>query len=303
MSLQIQPFPRDILCEITQYIKTPNDINSLALTCRDFRQTAEKVYGLFRRSLSITAVIKKLDNQFIQNNSPRLIGENLDLPILFSDKINPQKITYHEIKSYENNLVKSSQKTAKIFNDFKEHLIDCLSDLGAEYLNNITISNDLLIFSNCTDIFKRAANRERYFTRIWPNVLVSLRRLTDLKENYGIKPEPLLPCVSLQCLGVRVPSFDRYLPCALFLGKRLNDRVVFSFKEKEIILICIVLQQCVSNGVTELSFEERLLQALESPLLYNPSYCPFSFSEEQQKKIFGKFKEEYKRSFQIEKRQ
>jgi hypothetical protein len=328
----------DILpIEMISCIFTFCDVKSIiavSLVSQQFKNIMNKTNDLKCRCMLLGTIMKYYNDQ-IPDKLEQIVcgnvfgvwyeGDSVHNSLYYDDIkkfINPlsewpsiKKITHGDIKNFINSINHGSEKEmSKIFDAFKEDMIDSLCDssfvdslipFDTSYIQN----NNRTQLMRVDDILQKAQKREKGDLFLYPNSIQlvgengvndsSGRRFGNYGTAGGILPSLPTWITSKKCdnwsrhhyerLGGYC-AIDEYLPAELFLGIKEGDSITFQFKDKEIKVFC----KQEKYRYPGLNFEERVLKLASGyGGVCSPSYYTPPLSEEEQKKKLKEFHDKY----------
>jgi len=300
--------PNEIILEIFTYNDDVKSIINLGLVSHRFNEVVYLTHENKIRCLLLGKILLDYHNQIFVLED-RLIQD--------TEPVHPsiKKITNKNIDEYLDKVNKSQSKGLfNVFNNFKEDIIDALSD--TEYLGTInpyhlTIPENSNCLFNLDDILDKAMVREKGDLFLYPNSmnLVGTEGIDDKCGRkwgeYGTKGGilPSVPCwiTSRTCgnwprHGHPVFGYcgiDEFLPSELFIGKKEDDFIMFPFKGRDVKLF-LKQQQYRYN---RMNFEDLIIRMAEGHGgICSPTYYTPPLSQEDQILLLDDFSERYKKS-------
>lgn len=282
-------FPDEITYGIFEYCLEEH--KNIKLTCKNFYEIMNQVSETYQKYLFAVKLLQELNNQVVQNKGNSIIS-NTSILI--------KRISTEEIEDYKKALqCASKNKYPVIFNQFKESIIDALSELNKyDVLPNTHIPTNTPKELEADAIVHKAILRVRGYIRLVEGTGISITgrwqvndRYGRMYGDYGMDGSPM-PSVQVRIYShgssnwqmepAPVGYIDSLFPAQLFFNKKNGDRVIFTHAGKEVVLIC---RQSSINQRFEDVFKKIIsLHETCEPACFTPP-----ISEEEQKEKLKQF--------------
>ena len=304
--------PPEIISQIFEYCTDIKSIINIGLVSKEFNEIVNMTHEIKLRCMFLGKITK-----FLLNYNPQIIkSEKISIAdkdySIYSDN---KRITSLDFNNYIKAINTTPTKELnKIFNDFKEDVIDTIYTTQT---NKLIEAHNLLEFenNNKTELFRidnileKAKNRLIGDLFLYPNSisLVGVKfndKAGRVRDTYGF--EEVIPCLQVWITSSNCDNWprhdhpvfgycgiDEYLPGELFLGKKEGDYILLPFKGKELKLYCRQLPFRYGSC----NFEDMVLRVSSSyGGICSENYYNPPISQKEQIRRLKEFHEKYKMS-------